>query len=96
MFLYICPGYPRSLKLLKWLISSQITQRAFTCSKLTIETLEQDVKYVLKPSCSVMHAYTIREKGLSINPILSCAFIIIVLRQCKNIIFINSERKRED
>ena len=30
----------------KLILESRITQLAFTCSKLTIETLEQGVKYV--------------------------------------------------
>ena len=31
-----------------WLIHFKLTQAAFTCSKLTIETLELGVKYVQK------------------------------------------------
>ena len=51
-----CPNYPnykhnknfpqKSYITFKCLWNTKLTQSAFTCSKLTIGTLEQDVKYV--------------------------------------------------
>ena len=38
-------GYKKT-SVMKWVNLNVATQPAFTCSKLTIETLEQGVKYV--------------------------------------------------
>ena len=46
MTLLLDSSQSKNLSLVTYILATVLTQPAFTCSKLTIETLEQCVKYV--------------------------------------------------